>query len=193
MAQEIPRVKSRKASFLAQLVTLISILACTAEPPLDQVLWKVALKEKGNVVAVRKALSQGADVNVRKGGWTLLMSVSREGSLEIAQILLADGADPNAKGFGGETALTIAAEHGHAEIVKVLLANGADKNAITNNGDNALHYASEYGHRTVVEVLVDTGIDLNQKDKDGETPLAIAKRRSNEDVVQLLMGADAKR
>ena len=67
--------------------------------------------------AVKTLLSQGANVNVRKGGWTVLMRIAREGRTEIAQILLTHGADPNKKGFKGETALTIAAEHGHVEIV----------------------------------------------------------------------------
>ena len=191
VAMNMMRSKSRKALLIVLLAALFPLLACSAEPTPDQVLWKAALKGKGNVDAVKTALSQGADVNVRKGGWTVLMRVIGEGHAEIAQLLVAHGADPNAKGFSGETALTIAAEHGHVEIVKILLDRGADMNAKTNHGDTALHYGSEYGHRDVVKVLLDAGVDMNRKDQDGETALAIAKRKNHEEIVQLLKNAGA--
>jgi ankyrin repeat protein len=169
---------------------LLQALACTAGPTPDQVLWKAAFN--GNVDAVKTALSQDADVNVRKGVWTVLMQVAGEGHTEIAQLLLAHKADPNAKGFRGETALTIAVEHGHTEIVKSLLTKGAEVNAKTEHGNTALHYSSEFGHRGVVKILLDAGTDVNQKDQDGETALAIAKRKNHAEIVQLLKSAGTK-
>jgi hypothetical protein len=87
----MPRGKSRQVLLILLFAALFPALACTAEPTPDQVLWKAALKGKGNVDAVKTALSQGADVNVRKGGWTILMRVAGEGHTEIAQLLLAHG------------------------------------------------------------------------------------------------------
>lgn len=186
----MPRAKSWYALLILLFAALFPALACTAEPTPDQILWKAAFN--GNVDAVKAALSQGADVNVRKGGWTVLMRVAGEGHTEIAQLLLAHTADPNAKGFGGETALTIAAEHGHTEIVKSLLAKGAELNAKTEHGNTALHYGSEFGHRDVVKILLDAGADVNQKDQDGETALATAKRKNHAEIVQLLKNAGTK-
>ena len=188
----MPRGKSWQVLLIVLLAALFPTLACTAGPTPDQVLWKAALKGKGDVDAVKTALSQGADVNVRKGGWTVLMRVAGEGHTEIAQLLLAHAADPNAKGFGGETALTIAAEHGHTEIVKALLTKGAEVNAKTEHGSTALHYGSEYGHPDVVKVLLDAGADVNQKDQDSETALAIAVRKNHAEIVQLLKNAETK-
>lgn len=169
------------------LLVLLAILSmravCTAEPTPDQLLWKAALKGKGNVDLVKQALDQGANVNVQKGGWTILMRVVGEGHLEIAEILLAHTADPNMKGFRGETALTIAAEHGHTAIVKTLLAKGASVNAKTEHGDTALHYAAEFGHRDVVRVLLDAGADIKQIDQDGETALDIARRKQYSEII----------
>lgn len=183
--------RSRKALLIVLCAALSSVPACSAEQmAADALLRKAAIK--GNVDAVKTALSQGADVNVRKGGWTILMQVAGEGHTEIAQLLLAHTADPNVKGFQGETALTIAAEHGHTEIVIALLAKGAEVNAKTKHGNSALHYGSEFGHPDVVKVLLDAGADVNQKDQDGETALATATRKNHAEIVQLLKNAEAK-
>ena len=193
MSVVLNRLSSKlQVSLIFLFAALFFALACTAEPTPDQVLWKAALKGEGNADLVKKALSQGADVNVRKGGWTILMRVAGEGQTEIAHLLLAHRADPNAKGFGGESALTIAAEHGHTEIIKSLLTKGAEVNAKTEHGNTALHYGSEFGHRDVVIILLDAGADVNQKDQDGETALAIAKRKNHAEIVQRLRSAGAK-
>jgi len=185
-----PRGKLQQVLLILLFAALFPALACNAEPRPNQVLWKAVFN--GNVDAVKTALSQGADVNVRKGGWTVLMRVAGEGHTEIAQLLLAHTADPNAKGFGGETALTIAAEHGHTEIAKSLLTKGAEVNAKTQHGNTALHYGSEYGHRDVVKILLDAGADVKQKDQEGETALAIARRKNHAEIVQLLKSAETK-
>jgi len=48
------------------------------------------------------------------------------GDLSVTQLLLAKGADINAKDQGEETALTLCADQGNTEIVQALLDAGAD-------------------------------------------------------------------
>ena len=86
----MPPSKSRKPLLIVLLTALFLVSACTAEQLAAEALLKKAAI-KGNVDAVKTALSQGADVNARKGGWTVLMGVAREGHAEIAQLLLAHG------------------------------------------------------------------------------------------------------
>ena len=50
----------------------------------------------------------------------------RRGHIEVARLLLARGADPNAQDATGRTALAAAAEYGDPELVRVLLQAGAD-------------------------------------------------------------------
>ena len=53
-------------------------------------------------------------------GWTALMVAARYGHLEVVKVLLAKGADVNAKDNAGNTALMVAAKYGHPEVVKIL-------------------------------------------------------------------------
>jgi ankyrin repeat protein len=59
----------------------------------------------------------------------------------MAQILLACGANINARSMGGSFPLHLASSIGHIEVVKLLLANGADIDLQNNNHETALQIA----------------------------------------------------
>lgn len=166
---------------------LLSGTAC--ETRIHEDLRRAAMK--GDTDRVKAQLSRGANVNHRYGGWTILMFVARAGHTEVGNILLENGADPNAKSPDGTSALTIAAEYGHADIIKLLLAKGADVNLRNNHGNTALMYGAEYGHPQVVKVLIAAGADLNARDNDRETALIIAKRENQTEIIKLLTAAGA--
>ena len=63
----------------------------------------------GNVAAIKKAIADGADVNVKAvGGGTLLFIAAHEGHREVAELLIAEGADVNETNGSGETPLDYA-------------------------------------------------------------------------------------
>ena len=63
----------------------------------------------GNVEAIKKAIADGADVNVKAvGGGTLLFIAAHEGHREVAELLIAEGADVNETNGSGETPLDYA-------------------------------------------------------------------------------------
>ena len=64
--------------------------------------------------------------------------------VDVAKVLLQNGADVNAVECNKQTALHIAAEYGHVDVAKVLLQNGADVNAV-NVHTQALHFAAWKG------------------------------------------------
>ena len=111
-------------------------------------------------------------------GWTPLHKAAYEGYREIVELLIAKGADVNAK--GGVTKGTIplhkAASNGHKEVAEVLIAKGADVNAKSENGRTSLHNAALSGHKEVVELLISKGADLNAMHVTGGTPLDSAER-----------------
>jgi ankyrin repeat protein len=125
----------------------------------------------------------------------ILMDAARTGNAEIVRMLLARGADANARESSlGETALMWAAAENHPEAVRALIEHGADPNArseklvypkdrfglegvttILPHGNwTALMYAARQGSREAARTLAEMGADLNLTDPDGTTALEFA-------------------
>jgi len=115
-----------------------------------------------------------------------LMEASLRGNSDVAELLLAKGADINAKDDHGFTALMWAVVGGHFHAVKLLLDKGADINAKNNNGQTALMHAALGGEVDAVKLLLDKGADINAKDKDGDTSLMLIPSKAHHEVVELL-------
>ena len=73
--------------------------------------------------------------------------------VEIAQALIARGADVNAKSAAGVTPLMIAAGHNNAPMIGLLLAKGADPSTKNNVGKTALDIAREARNEVAVTAL----------------------------------------
>jgi ankyrin repeat protein len=127
-----------------------------------------------------------------KLGETPLHWAALEGHNDLVELLLAHGADVNAKDNGNYTALHEAALAGHNDLVELLLAHGADVNTKDKDGFTALHDAAWHGYKDVVELLLAHGADVNAKDNNGYTALSSAVYKCYKDVVELLLahGAD---
>ena len=67
-------------------------------------------------------------------------------------MLLAKGADVNAKANNGATALMLAAQNGHKEIVEMLLAKGAKNDATAKSGESAPMNPSANGCKRIVPI-----------------------------------------
>lgn len=69
------------------------------------------------------------------------MRAAARGFGDIAQLLIAAGADVNAVNRDGDTALILASRNGHARVVHILLRSGALPGIENRWGKTALHYA----------------------------------------------------
>ena len=72
--------------------------------------------------AVKLLIDCGAEVNAIDGGegWTPLMFAAAEGHLQVAEILLAAGADKTIIDEDGDTAYSFAAQKRHPDVAKIL-------------------------------------------------------------------------
>jgi len=125
---------------------------------------------------------------------TELVTASRNKYKQIAELLLKNGADVNAKTNAGETALYLSSKHCTMQIAELLLKNGADINAKTNTGETPLYIASQaltFVAKETVELLLKNGADVNAKTNTGETALYAASKNDRTDIVALLLENNA--
>ena len=94
------------------------------------------------------------------GGDTPLHYAAANGRRAVAEFLVTNKADVNAKGRNGSTPLHYAAFGGNGDVTELLLAHGADVNAKDNKGNTPMSIATLWGNRDVVELL-------NQYDRKG--------------------------
>lgn len=97
-------------------------------------------------------------------GNTPLINASCHGCIDIVQLLLDAGADPNTQGREtGATALTYASYCRYTSIVELLLNHGANPNIQDNRRRTPLVIAIQYGLIAIIQLLLNSGayIDVN--------------------------------
>ena len=144
---------------------------------------------------------EGADVNARPAispSWTPLHEAAVGGHKDVAELLIAHGADVNANcaraggGRFGGTPLHEAVFGGHKDVAELLISKGADINAKQSGGLTPLDVAAFKGHINVVELLIARGADVNITDRGGRTALRWAKHGRHPEIVELLQEHGAK-
>ena len=123
-----------------------------------------------------------------------LVAASRNGHVEVAQLLLAHEDYVGAHGAFLADALTAAAGEGHKEIVKLLLGRRAD--IIAQSKDpwilSALREAAIEGQEEVFELLLNEGAIFNsQHDEDFDILQSAVRWERSEELVQLILDQGA--
>ncbi|MBW1976190.1 MAG: ankyrin repeat domain-containing protein, partial [Deltaproteobacteria bacterium] len=146
----------------------------------------------GDVDKVKGFLERGGSVGTADAtGQTLLHYATAGNWKDIAELLIANGANVNAVAGKWKTPLGVAARTGSTDVAECLIANGADVNA----GEGywtPLQEAAYYGKKEMVELLLAKGADFNNVGEGSWTPLHGALYAGNFDIVKLLLakGAD---
>lgn len=128
-------------------------------------LWGPATEQEHHrkMTICELLLSGGADINAapaRYNGLTALQAAVTSGDLELAAILVRDGAHVNAppaiSGGYNHCALDAAARYGRLDIAKLLLdANALSENRGTTGYDGAISLAETWGHRALASLIRD--------------------------------------
>jgi ankyrin repeat protein len=179
---------------LLTTIAAVVLVGC-GESPKD--IWEAA--EQGDSEAVKEYLAIGTNVNVKDeayGGMPLHFAAFR-GRKEVAELLINEGADVNAKNQADATPLDKAIEKNWDETVSLLRKHGGKtseelKPPTTKIPDISIHGAAEVGNIEAVKQHLVAGANVNTKDKWGWTPLSRAARSGHKEAVELLIdnGAD---
>lgn len=177
--------------------------------------------EVKRLLALDPSFANLVDTEAKNNGVTPLHYAAEKGRKAVAQMLLAAGADIDARGSMG-TALELAVFCGHTDVAELLLDKGGrldlftasglgrtddivrllnkDKTLIDAedaDGQTALHWAAYTGQKGAAELLLAKGAKIDpQKSKWGTwvwsgTPLHYAAWAGRKEVAALLLGHDA--
>uniref|UniRef100_A0A8C1GL45 Ankyrin 1, erythrocytic b n=1 Tax=Cyprinus carpio TaxID=7962 RepID=A0A8C1GL45_CYPCA len=127
----------------------------------------------------------------------LYFNVPLAGHCEVAQFLLQNNAQVDAKAKDDQTPLHCAARMGHKELVKLLLEHKANPDSATTAGHTPLHIAAREGHAQTTRILLDGNAQQTKMTKvffssgrsltTGFTPLHVACKYGKVDVAELLL------
>ena len=131
----------------------------------------------GKMERVSELLDQGTPVDAREPArqrTALHLAILRE-RLEVAKLLIARGADANARDSLGHACVTLYNGFASVRLLKLLLQSGADPNAGGPDGLTPLlwHVRERSGVKTL-RILVDTGADIAARTPDGKSALDLA-------------------
>jgi ankyrin repeat protein len=142
---------------------------------------------------VDRLLKAGADPGLAPSGAPPLLACAHRGAVPAVEMLIARGADVNAKdSWRGQTALMWAAAENHAELIKVLLAGGAVVDARSNGNFTALMFAVRQDAREAVRLLLAAGADVNLTGPNGQDLLRLAINNRHYTLGATLLDAGAR-
>jgi ankyrin repeat protein len=149
----------------------------------------LAAARNGSIQKVQVALAQGIDINVQNEigesalhlakGTALVKFLIKHGAnvnlpdkqagmtplffqdVPAARLIIAAGADVNARSHDGNTPLHWFAYSNYLEGVQYLVSAGADIHAVNKDGKTALDVARRFGNRALVDYL--RSIDVEKK------------------------------
>eukprot|EP01052_Picozoa_sp_SAG31_P037473 SAG31_NODE_4844_length_2910_cov_1.221985_2_plen_220_part_00 len=156
-------------------LTFASATAWSAQRATSHRATKIGLEQE-----VAQALSSGGAALLTAerlpGGFTPLHVAVLHQHAQVAELLIANGADVGSRAGPGRTALHFAAAAGNCELVQLLTRNGADLNAAAAyDGYTALHCAMADGHMECANLLVQLGADEDALSTLGERPADVRR------------------
>jgi uncharacterized protein len=124
-------------------------------------------------------------------GFTLLHLAAFFGHRELAELLLAEGANINAVSKNQTFARNVTPLHSalasrRTAVATLLIEKGADVNVRDAEGNTPLHSAAFHGDVPLVQLLLAKGAEVNGSNSVGSTPLALANQNKQQETVNLL-------
>lgn len=174
---------------LVVIATMLMPHHCLATPLSEAVT-------AGDLITVKRLLDNGVAVNGKDaGGYTPLMIASGLGQVQMVELLLAAGADPNLLDSRmGASALHKAAQGGVPEVARLLLEHGAfiDIQSPT-LGHTPLHDAVWHKKLDMVKFLLSRNAKTTLRTHGGAIPLNFARAENLREIETTLLADDERR
>jgi uncharacterized protein len=182
------------------------LIRAGAQPNLGRETAMLAAARSGSVPVMQLLLGAGGDPNAKEPvrGQTALMWAAAEKHPETVKLLIAKGAEINAKTEGKEAAQGPAMRDGarpqqgdgNASRPTAAAARAVRNGPAANgaNGYSALMFAARSGDLATVQALLDAGANVNDAGRDGLSPLLLAAHRGYPKLAMFLLdrGANAR-
>jgi ankyrin repeat protein len=144
----------------------------------------------------QRILANPGSINVDDGSDTPLNFAARNNYLDLAEWLVAHGADGEAPNRNKETPLRVAMISDRSKdlrMMRFLLEHGGQVNTFGESDQMPLHEAAFLGRSDVALLLIQHGARVAASSFTGATPLHIATERpNNQAVAQVLLDHGAK-
>lgn len=155
----------------------------------DEVPAIIIAANTGNQEIVKRLLDAGAKINTRSPLYynsTALMEVAANQNVDMAALLIKNGADVHLVDSFGDPAINWAAYYGHVPLVDLLVENGASWDVQSDHG-SAIEVAMKQWNDELLSYFIDKGAGNPLEGKNKE--LAVAIRQGDVDAAkQLLAG-----
>jgi len=170
--------------------------------PADSKNSLMVASEIGSLEIVNLLLTAGAAVpnalNLGTRYSSLQYAVVRD-HVEVARLLLSNGAYIDHQNAYGNTAIHIAASEGSIKCLDLLMKTNANVTLVNNKKSTALHFACykenvQKNPLSIVKSLIEKGADRDAKDHKGMTPLLVCCVSGRDDIIAYLLeqGCDNK-
>ena len=187
----------RRAIDDARGAVLTTLTAAQQPPPADAAAALLSAATAGDADGAAVALRAGAHLESRDAHQRtpLLLAVTGD-RLEVARLLVALGADPDALDDRHDTPWLVTGVTGSVPMLEVLLPAGPDLTVRNRFGGVSVIPAAERGHVEYVRRVVQTGIDVNHVNDPGWTALLEAVvygdgSASYQEIVHILLASGA--
>ncbi|MBP5358641.1 MAG: ankyrin repeat domain-containing protein [Treponema sp.] len=143
----------------------------------ETVLYFLCNTDKPNLDLIRKVIKKGAPLNIPGYSFTPLTAALYHEQVELARLLVENGADVNLKDSDNRYPLNLACKAGNYNLVEFMISKGAKVNGSGKEGYTPLHNAVESGSKDsleIVKLLVQKGANVNASTEAGWTPLILA-------------------
>lgn len=139
---------------------------------------------------LKLVIEYGIDVN-NIDPHPLVIAVEK-GSVEIAKLLIANGADILMCGRGCRTLVHLAVREGHQEMLEYLVGLGLDINIKDEDLNSPLTTASFFGYKEMVFYLIENGAHVNSGNGEYGSALHMACLGGHFEIVKILLKSHAE-